>query len=78
LIDVGSLRKINLLSCKERPTCAYCNTLVGFTWHQSTEISLCEKCFSEEKYPLEIEKEKLEKKSVSQEFWNKFDHDVAG
>lgn len=32
MIDPVILRKINLLTAKKRPFCAYCNALVGFTW----------------------------------------------
>eukprot|EP00354_Favella_ehrenbergii_P007112 CAMPEP_0170455050 /NCGR_PEP_ID=MMETSP0123-20130129/3112_1 /TAXON_ID=182087 /ORGANISM="Favella ehrenbergii, Strain Fehren 1" /LENGTH=63 /DNA_ID=CAMNT_0010717995 /DNA_START=656 /DNA_END=847 /DNA_ORIENTATION=- len=32
-IDPACLRRINLLTAKERPFCSFCNALVGFTWH---------------------------------------------
>ena len=31
-IDPACLRRLNLLTAKERPFCSYCNGLVGFTW----------------------------------------------
>ena len=32
-IDPACLRRINLLTAKERPFCSFCNALVGFTWY---------------------------------------------
>ena len=32
-IDPACLRRINLLTAKERPFCSFCNSLVGFTWY---------------------------------------------
>ena len=31
-INAACLRKINLLTAKERPFCSYCNNLVGYRW----------------------------------------------
>jgi len=31
-IDPVCLRKINILTAKERPFCSFCSSLVGFTW----------------------------------------------
>ena len=39
-IDPACLRRINLLTAKERPFCSFCNALVGFSWfvrHQKDE-----------------------------------------
>lgn len=33
-IDPACLRRINLLTAKERPFCSFCNSLVGFTWYE--------------------------------------------
>ena len=32
-ISAASLRKINLLTAKERPFCSFCNNLVGYHWY---------------------------------------------
>ena len=40
LIDKGCMRKINLLTAKERPFCAYCNALVGFSWKKKKDDAL--------------------------------------
>ena len=32
-IDPACLRRINLLTAKERPFCSFCNAIVGFTWY---------------------------------------------
>jgi hypothetical protein len=32
MIDPACLRKINILTLKERPLCAYCDANVGFSW----------------------------------------------
>jgi len=45
MIDPGCLRKINLLTAKERPLCSVCQTKVGFTWYESTEHVSCDQCF---------------------------------
>ena len=57
LIDKSCLRKINLLTAKERPFCTYCNALVGFSWKQSKTDApeplpkiLCNSCFDKERY----------------------------
>ena len=31
-INASCLRKVNLLTAKERPFCSYCNNLVGYNW----------------------------------------------
>ena len=31
-VSAACLRKINLLTAKERPFCSFCNNLVGYTW----------------------------------------------
>lgn len=31
-INAACLRKMNLLTAKERPFCSYCNNLVGYRW----------------------------------------------
>ena len=33
LLDPCMVRKINLLTSKERPNCAYCDAKVGFSWY---------------------------------------------
>ena len=50
-LDASCIRKINLLSTKERPTCSFCNTLTGFSWYQSDDLFLCSKCFTSESFP---------------------------
>ena len=52
LIDKDCLRKLNLLTAKERPFCAYCSSLTGFSWKTrkagvSEELPelLCNSCF---------------------------------
>ena len=58
LIDKDCLRKINLLTAKERPFCTYCSSLTGFSWKKRREgvenddknshpEILCNLCFSE-------------------------------
>lgn len=83
LIDAGALRKINLISASERPSCSFCKTLVGFTWYETkikTQeqpwLTLCQKCLANENYPSEIERSNFEQKSVSKEFWSKLDQSV--
>lgn len=34
LLDPVVIRKINLLTSKQRPFCAFCKCLVGFTWQR--------------------------------------------
>lgn len=51
LLDAGSLRKLNLLSCRERPVCGFCGTLVGFTWQAGPQYVLCNQCHREHKFP---------------------------
>jgi hypothetical protein len=52
LIDKDCLRKINLLTAKERPFCTYCSSLAGFSWRRrkagmNEELPdiLCNLCF---------------------------------
>ena len=37
-IDAACLRKINLLTAKERPFCSYCNNLVGYNWFVENDV----------------------------------------
>lgn len=78
MIDAAALRKINLLSAKERPECTYCKTLVGFTWYESdaAELSLCQKCMREDNIPAEVDRTLFVEKSVSKEFWGKLEQQV--
>lgn len=34
MIDASCLRKLNILTSKDRPFCAFCNSLCGFSWYQ--------------------------------------------
>ena len=45
LVDAATIRKLNLLTCKQRPTCSFCCALVGFSWRSNETMTLCEKCF---------------------------------
>ena len=35
-IDPRCLRKINVLTSRDRPFCAFCSALCGFSWHLKT------------------------------------------
>ena len=35
-IDPQTLRKLNILTQKDRPVCAFCNAICGFTWYTKT------------------------------------------
>ena len=75
LIDPGCLRKINILTAKERPTCNFCQTMAGFTWFASDETIVCDSCFKKNNYP-ETGKPLIQK-SISAEYWNKIDQDLT-
>lgn len=45
LIDQDCLRKLNLITAKERPFCSLCQALVGFSWRQSQQGTVCNQCF---------------------------------
>ena len=45
LVDPASLRKINILTSKERPICTICGTKCGFSWHQADASIACNMCF---------------------------------
>lgn len=47
-IDPACLRRINLLTAKERPFCSFCNGLTGFTWYVRSSIKKPEDCLKEE------------------------------
>jgi len=41
LIDKVSVRKLNLLTAKQRPFCQVCQALVGFSWRKRDELNVC-------------------------------------
>jgi hypothetical protein len=76
LIDAAALRKINLISASQRPTCSYCNTLVGFTWLTGQSLNLCKKCFAEGNLPNSCSVMDFTEKTVSKEFWDLVDSQI--
>jgi hypothetical protein len=54
LIDPQIIRKLNLLTQKERPFCGFCNAKCGFSWYDRQDYSLCTQCFEKKNYPEEV------------------------
>ena len=54
LIDPQIIRKLNLLTQKERPFCGFCNAKCGFSWYDHQDYSLCAQCFEKKNYPEEV------------------------
>jgi len=77
MLDPVVIRKINLLTSKQRPFCAFCKCLAGFTWQrydpnetgESTQgYDLCMTCFAQDKYPAK-DAACLKQNSLSKEHW---------
>ena len=70
-ISAASLRKINLLTAKERPFCSFCNNLVGYIWYvekdqpANQEAELQEKSEDPEKLKLVGQPEKDEESKIT-------------
>ena len=66
-------RKLNLLTSKHRPFCHFCGALCGFHWFTEkegcspntvTDLTLCEQCFKNDKFPPEYKKDDFELKNI--------------
>jgi hypothetical protein len=51
IIEPQILRKINLLTLKDRPFCCYCNAKCGFSWYLHRDYTLCITCFQSKNFP---------------------------
>lgn len=83
LIDRACLRKINLLTAKERPFCQVCKALVGFSWKKRKEESeaelpetACLQCFEKEIFTAES-REAYEDCSISRDYWSRLEKDLS-
>ena len=63
------MRKLNLLTLKNRPKCAFSECVVGFRWYTNGEFCLNEKCFREGNYPKDCTKESFKEETLSAEIW---------
>ncbi len=80
-LDKVYLRKLNILTSKDRPFCAFCNALCGFTWHFKNQgadsYSLCQKCFNKGNYPTAVSENDFETKQISDLQWEKLHKELT-
>lgn len=82
LIDKDCLRKINLLTAKERPFCTFCSSLTGFSWRKlragvNDELPeiLCNPCFNQNKDSSCSDKQ-YEECCISKDYWSRMQKDI--
>ena len=61
-INAACLRKINILTAKERPFCSYCNVLVGYRWFIERKSELKKKKDPEDDQEMQEDKAEQEDK----------------
>lgn len=89
-LDPYFLRKVNILTSKDRPFCSFCGALSGFNWFTSQQsqqedaavndvqqFSLCEACFKKGNYPKEMKATDFQQKSLSLEQWDRIQKDLS-
>ena len=54
-LDINLQRKLNILTLKYRPKCAFGDCPVGFRWYTNGEYSLSETAFLNKNYPKDCD-----------------------
>lgn len=62
-------RKLNLLTLKYRPQCAFNECFVGFRWYTNGKYALGEAAFHNGNYPKDAPRESFEEQSLPESVW---------
>ena len=79
-MDKASLRKINLITCKDRPFCAFCNAVTGFTWYTKKEVdqySLCYTCYTKSNFPSDCQPTDFEAHTLPDLQWERISKELT-
>jgi len=75
----GYIRKLNMVTARLRPHCAFCNAIVGFTWYLKSEgdkYALCTTCFKQGNYPSGLNPTDFSEQAISEDVWNALHKDL--
>jgi hypothetical protein len=61
--------KLNLLTLKYRPKCAFSETIVGFRWYTNGKYCLSENSFLMGQFPQDDKKESFKEDTLPKEVW---------
>jgi len=73
------IRKLNMVTARLRPFCAFCNAIVGFTWYLKKEgdkYALCTTCFKQGNYPSGIDPKEFGEDAVPEDVWSALHKDL--
>jgi hypothetical protein len=82
-LDPYFLRRVNILTSRTRPFCAYCGALCGFLWfasspsEQQRSFTLCESCFKKTNYPSSLTEQDFEQRSLPLDQWERLQKDLS-
>ncbi len=78
-LDVDLARKLNLLTLKLRPTCAFSGCRVGYEWFRlkNGELVLSKDCFKKGDFPSEYAAEDFEPRALDAAVWEQLEKDLT-
>ena len=75
----GYIRKLNMVTARLRPFCAFCNAIVGFTWYlkkEGDQYALCTTCFKQGNYPTGLDPKDFTEHAIPEEVWDTLHKDL--
>jgi len=74
------IRKLNIVTLRERPFCAFCSAKVGFTWFTKADstYSLCTICVKSSNYPGDLDAQRdFTPATLSEEVWERLHKELT-